>query len=238
MKLVVWNIRLGGGARVPRIVEELAAHDADVIAVTEYRAESGGTLGAALRERGWPHVETSGPQGKENGIAVFSSTPLKRLEPEQAPVEYRFRWLDVELPACGFGLCVLHIMAATNAATGKAKQRFWDAVLAAAETRVREPFLFAGSWNTGAHGLDERGKTFNCAEQFGRLAPIGWTDVWRRHHPGATEWTWYSNRGNGFRLDHAFASPGLLPRVRGCRYSHVEREAKVSDHSMTIVDVE
>lgn len=59
--------------------------------------------------------------------------------------------------------------------------------------------------------------------------------------PGITEWTWYSKRkggarGNGFRLDHAFATPSLAPRI-SCRYSHVEREAGISDHSIMIVEI-
>jgi exonuclease III len=93
-------------------------------------------------------------------------------------------------------------------------------------------------WNTGAHRLDETGKTFVCAEHFSRLSEIGWTDLWRRDHPATTEWTWRSNQGNGFRVDHAFASPAMLPRVRSCRYSHVERDARISDHSIVIVEIE
>lgn len=230
MKLVVWNIRQGGGARIPRIVEELAARDADVIAVTEFRTGVSDPLAAALGERGWPHLATSGPREKENGIAVFSGVPTEAAQARG------YRWLDVQLPVYGFGLCILHIMAATNPRTGAEKRRFWDGVVAAAEARAGEPWLFAGSWNTGAHRLDEKGKTFDCAEQFGRLTELGWTDLWRRFHPGETEWTWYSNHGNGFRLDHAFASPVLAGRVRDCRYSHSERQAKVSDHSLVIVE--
>jgi len=45
-------------------------------------------------------------------------------------------------------------------------------------------------------------------------------------------------RGNGFRLDHAFATPSLLPRVPGCRYSHREREAGISDHSIVVVEID
>jgi exonuclease III len=69
------------------------------------------------------------------------------------------------------------------------------------------------------------------------LSELGWVDAWRRFHPGETEWTWGSNHGNGFRVDHAFASPALADRLRGCRYSHAERQAKVSDHSMVLVEV-
>jgi exodeoxyribonuclease III len=116
-------------------------------------------------------------------------------------------------------------------------------VLRAAEARLDEPFLLVGDWNTGAHRLDETGKTFVCAQHFGKLFALGWTDLWRHHNPGPTEYTWYSTfrgglRGNGFRLDHASATPSLAPRVTACRYSHVEREARISDHSMVIIEIE
>lgn len=60
--------------------------------------------------------------------------------------------------------------------------------------------------------------------------------------PIRTEFTWYSKfkggaRANGCRLDHAFATPSLRPRVTLCRYSHVERDAGVTDHSMVMVEV-
>jgi len=61
-------------------------------------------------------------------------------------------------------------------------------------------------------------------------------------NPGVTECTWYSKlkrgaRGNGFRLDHAFATPSLTPHIISCRYSHAEREAGTSDHSIVIVEI-
>jgi exonuclease III len=176
MRLLSWNIRHGGGARLARIVEELAAHDPDVIALTEYRAGPGKELRAALGDRGWPHVETTGPAGNGNGIAVFSRIPMRRTRPRPASPEHHVRWLDVDLPAFGFGLGVLHIMAAGSGKThplNVAKAHFWDAVLSAAEARLNEPFLFVGDWNTGAHRVDEKGKTFVCAEHFLKLSAIG-----------------------------------------------------------------
>jgi exonuclease III len=167
------------------------------------------------------------------------------VRPSPAPAGSRDRWLDIDLPECGFGIGVFHILAAGSGATHPtniAKTRFWNAVLRAAKARLEKPFLFAGDWNTGAHKLDEAGKTFYCAEHFGRLSTLGWTDLWRRHNPGVTEYTWFSKfkggaRGNGFRLDHAFATPSLLARVKECRYSHAQREAGISDHSLVIVEV-
>ena len=237
MRLLAWNILHGGGVRVPAIVEEIAAYDPDIIALTGFRIDRGTELPAALKDRGWPYVETSNPTEKVNGIAVFSRGPLRRRVSPAPPGDH-FRWLDLDLPGDGFGLGVLQIMAATGGAKHVAKKRFWDAVLEAAAARLHEPFLFAGAWNTGAHGLDEKGKTFVCAEHFQRLSAMGWTDLWRRDNPAVTEWTWRSHQGNGFRVDHAFASPLLLPRVRSCRYSHREREARISDHSIVIVEIE
>jgi exonuclease III len=171
---------------------------------------------------------------------------MRRTRPCPAPPENAARWLDVDLPNFGFGIGLLHILCSVpktkDQITGEAKIRFWNAVLGAAETRLQEPFLFVGDWNTGAHRLDERGKTFLCAEHFTALSTLGWTDLWRHRNPDTTEWTWYSKfkggaRGNGFRLDHAFATPPLATRVQECRYSHLEREAGVSDHSIVIVEV-
>jgi exodeoxyribonuclease-3 len=245
MRLLCWNILHGGGTRVDRIVEEISAYDPDVIAVTEYRAGPGVGLLAAMKERGLVYAATTNPTGNTNGIAVFSRTPLRCDRRCAAPRSARARWLDIDLPEYGFGASVLHIMAAGSGKTHPtniAKLRFWNAVLRAARTRLMEPFLFIGDWNTGAHRVDEAGKTYVCAEHFCRLSEIGWTDTWRHHNPGGTEWTWYSTlkggvRGNGFRLDHAFATPSLVPRITGCRYSHKEREARISDHSMVVVEI-
>ena len=112
-------------------------------------------------------------------------------------------------------------------------------MLNAAESRLHEPFLLLGDWNTGAHHMDEKGKTFVCTEHFARLSELGWIDLWQAHNRD-TEYTWYSRRAganyNGFRLDHAFATPVLKQRVTACRYSHAEREAGISDHSMMVVE--
>ena len=245
VKLLAWNIQHGGGTRLARIVEEISAYDADVVAVTEFRARPGLALCASMKERGWPHVETTDPSENQNGIAVFSRTPLRRTRPCPAPSADLARWLDIDLPEYGFGMSVLHIMAAGSNKkhpTNVAKTRFWEVLLQAAESRLQEPFLLVGDWNTGAHRIDETGKTFVCAEHFCRLSALGWADMWRYYNPGITEYTWYSKlkggaRGNGFRLDHAFSTPSLAPRVVSCRYAHAVREAGTSDHSLVIVEI-
>jgi exonuclease III len=200
--LLSWNIQHGGGARIPRIVEEISAYDPDVVAVTEFRAIPGVALCAAMREHGLPYCETTNPPGDRNRIAVFSRSPI-RLKPCPAPPESQVRWLDIDLPEYGFGVGILHVMAAGASLKSPctiAKTRFWDAVLQAAEARLHELFLLVGDWNTGAHRLDEVGKTFICSDHFAKLSAIGWIDMWRHHHPGTTEYGSVANFGAGILI--------------------------------------
>ena len=247
MTLLSWNIRQGGGTRVARIVDSITAHDPDVIALSEYRGNPGVPLCDALKSRGWQHIQSTNPAGSDNGLCVLSRTPMVRSRACPAPPENLVRWLDIDLPEYGFGFALLHILCSVpklrDGVPGEAKTRFWQAVLGAAAARRHEPFLFVGDFNTGAHRLDETGKTFVCADHFVKLSASGWTDVWRHHNPGPTEYTWFSTlkgglRGNGFRIDHAFATPVLLARIASCRYSHAEREARISDHSGLILEVQ
>jgi len=148
------------------------------------------------------------------------------------PGESSSRWLDVSLPAYGFGMAALHIPLDAGP-----KQRFWAEVLKAAADRINDPFLFIGDLNTGLRSIDETGRTFLCASEFERMTALGWTDTWRRFHGAEFEPTWISSKNNGFRLDHAFVSPALLDRLIACDYSHRERESKLSDHSMLVLEI-
>jgi hypothetical protein len=38
-------------------------------------------------------------------------------------------------------------------------------------------------------------------------------------------------------IHSCFATPSLMPRIASCRYSQEEREARISDHSMVIVEI-
>jgi exonuclease III len=127
VKLLAWNVQHGGGARLARIIEEISAYDPDVIALTEFRARAGVALCAAVKERGLPYVETTHPAENQNGIAVFSRTPMRRTRPCPAPSGGLVRWLDIDLPEYGFGIGVLHIVAAGSSKkhpTNVAKTRF------------------------------------------------------------------------------------------------------------------
>jgi exodeoxyribonuclease III len=66
-----------------------------------------------------------------------------------------------------------------------------------------------------------------------------WVDAWRKFHrkPSYVDYTWYMPGGKGFRLDYAFLSPKLGDKLKAARYSPLERESGLSDHSMLIVEI-
>ena len=73
------------------------------------------------------------------------------------------------------------------------------------------------------------------------IEEAGWTDVYRRLHPEATDecYTWWSNRGQawaknvGWRLDYQFATPGIADTATRCS---IWKETRFSDHAPLIID--
>ena len=104
---------------------------------------------------------------------------------------------------------------------------------------LMEPTLMVGDLNSGKQGIDGP-DTFVFFEgaYLETLESQGWTDGFRHFQGDAQEFTWYSHRANGYRLDHAFASPPMTARLLNVRYSHRERETGLSDHSILIVDLD
>jgi len=96
--------------------------------------------------------------------------------------------------------------------------------------------IIIGDFNTGAHKLDESGSTFYCAEQFDQLSSAGLIDSWRTRNPLLREFSWYSNAGNGFRIDHAFSSSIADGGIQRIYYNHEPRDSGITDHSALVVE--
>lgn len=118
------------------------------------------------------------------------------------------------------------------------KSVIFDFLFSVSPLLLGERALLIGDLNTGTSPQDAQGVAFTCEEQFSDLLAAGWIDAWRSRNPQGEEFTWLWRRvGNGFRIDHAFASPQLNPVIGNVRYSHTERINGVSDHSVLIVDI-
>ena len=78
MRLLAWNIRQGGGSRLPRIADALKRHDADIVVLSEYRGgPSAPRLCAALHALGYSHATTLVPPPSCNGVLVAARRPFR-----------------------------------------------------------------------------------------------------------------------------------------------------------------
>jgi exodeoxyribonuclease III len=237
MKVLAWNIQHGGGKRVPRIAAAIAAHAPDIIVLCEFRAAPGVELRGLLRDAGYPYVIAPELAARQNGVAIASRwtvTQPAAAPPAAVPAN---RWVEADIPEADVTVAAFY-----GPLENDAYDEWWHSVRAAVALRVDRPFLLAGDFNTGMSVVDARRDPFYCSEHFLALQQLGMTDTWRATNVEAREYSWYSRRAgkdlNGFRLDHALASPALSCRLANARYSHAERVPGVSDHSPLLVEFE
>jgi exodeoxyribonuclease III len=238
MRIASWNIERGGAGREEAITTALLHHEIDLAVLVEYFPDRSAGLRDRLLSEGyrWAHVaeETDAPPR----VLIASRVEQQAVPPSAPDLELRNRWAEVVLPDHALRLAGVYVPVTGN--RPERKRRMWESVRQAAALRKNEPYLIVGDWNTGDFPADKSrpGRPFKFTDQFRGLAEEGFVEAWRHFHPEGNEYSWYRHDGSGFRIDHAFVSPGLLSRVSGCRYSHQERVHGASDHSVLIVDIE
>jgi exonuclease III len=208
----------------------LRAHESDVVVLTEFRDnDSGRRIRQGLESLGLRHQSGTHAGARVNSVLIAA----------------RERFAEQVFSDLGANVhrCVLATVGETSVfglyfPNRQKKEPLFRFLLELNPRYLQGESLLLGDFNTGKHHLDEAGATFFCAEYLERLEAQGWVDAWRHRNPLAREYTWYSHAGNGFRLDQAFVSPSLLPKVRRVVYSHREREAAVSDHSALVVEID
>ena len=231
MRLLAWNIRHGGGARLAAIGQALAAHEADILVISEFRGgDSADRLRATLAALGYRHMTKLTPPPRCNGVLVAARHQFSERGAVSEAVIEPYKMLRVEFP--GFVLCGIYMPNLLK------KVPYWEALIASLTGEAAGPALAIGDFNTCRAYVDEPGAIDATAYFMDRIEGIGFCDLWRRRYPEGREFSWYSTRGNGFRIDHAFLSPVLAARAGALRYSHHERLAGLSDHAPLILDLD
>jgi exonuclease III len=216
------------------IVAAINGYAPDVVVLNEVRARTASTLCAQMSDAGLVFREHTNPARFESGTLIAARTPVRRL-PRRGPSKLlQHGLLEVELA----NECV--IGAVYGPMVTPKHRPFWNRLVRHATANVSASYLLIGDFNTCEAGVDAYKKPLAGSDQFVAIRDAGYVDLWRRTN-STMEYTWFSfGRGgvtlNGFRIDHALASPSLARRVTGCRYSHVERESRLSDHSLLVVD--
>jgi len=246
LRAVYWNIRAGGGRRAEAIGDQLLAWQPDVIGLSEFRGTPASqSLAERLAREGWAHqiqtTDTKAPA--RNALLLASRWPLRRRRVTGMPV-LRDRWLLAKIDAPGpFTMGVLH---APNFTSPELKYPMLEAILDIAARWRFGPAIIGGDTNSGLRHLDEEtplGPQFHREYDFIEgMGTRGWADAFRHLHGERREFTWYSHRNNGFRLDHVFLDRRMTPRLQSCRHdwginpAEPDRREGLSDHAAVVLD--
>jgi len=231
VKVLSWNIKQGGGSRIPGILQTIQEQDPDLIVLTEFvRNGSGDEIVRSLRDR-FPFSSFGTESGdRRYSVAILSRIPfegeiLTELG-ENSHRVIRARFTDPDLTLYGMYF--------------PQREKKYPLFEFVAERTLEETgdLIFLGDFNTGKHLIDEEGQTFFCAEWMDELERIGLKDAFRDKNGDRREYTWFNHRsGSGFRIDHAFFRFNRI-ELRECSYDPIPREMGYSDHSVMIVEVE
>ncbi|MEX0922214.1 MAG: exodeoxyribonuclease III [Rhodovibrionaceae bacterium] len=264
MRIASWNVN-SVRQRSDHIARLAESHAPDVLCLQETKVRDEDFPAETLKQLGYTHQAIHGQKGY-NGVAILSRLPFRESRSDIwcgkddkrhacAIFENGLELHNFYVPSGGptpdpeandkfaHKLRFLDEMADWAALRSGTAQR--DCVLLVGDMNVAP--LETDVWNhkrlvrSVGHTPTESGKIARLLEA-GKL-----TDVARHFVPPEQPlYSWWGYRfpqsfekNYGWRLDHAWASPGLLPEISGLQiYKDSRTWEKPSDHTPVIVDLE
>jgi exodeoxyribonuclease-3 len=247
VKIATFNVN-GIGARLPRLLDWLAAAQPDVVCLQEVKSVSENFPAAAVRDAGY-HTLVHGQKGF-NGVAILSKTEAVETQRGLAGADddEQSRYLEAEVG--GVRIASIYLPNGNPQPGPKFDYKLrWMERLAA---RAREllaleiPVVLAGDYNvipTDADVWSPPAMASDALMQpesraaFRALVAQGWTDAIRARQPTGEAYTFWDYqagawaRNAGFRIDHHLLSPVAADRLIDAGIDRAVRgEERASDH--------
>ncbi len=255
MRIATWNVN-SLAVRLPQLLDWLAVHQADVVALQETKLTDDKFPHAEILAAGWHSVWFG--QRTYNGVALLARTPptnvvknIPGLDDPQARVIAAtvgdLRVVGAYFPngqapgsdkfAYKMGwLDALHDWLKAEMAQHPKLVLLGDYNIAPEDRDVYDPVLLAGTIHCTA---EERA-------HFQALVGLGLIDAFRLFEQPPRTWSWWDYRNlafrknQGLRIDHILVSTALLPNVAACVVDKLPRKnERPSDHApvmMTLAD--
>jgi exodeoxyribonuclease-3 len=251
MRIISCNVNGIRSAARKGFFDWLAWQQADLVCLQEIRAHADQRADLPP-STGWHcHYHDAARKGY-SGVAIYSRRP-----PEA--VSAGLGWPDVDAEGRSlelrFGpLSVVSLYLPSGSASAE-RQAVKFAVLDRLLPRLQamrddgRSYILCGDWNIAHRPIDLKNWRANqkhsgfLPEERAWLdqvfGPVGWVDAFRRLHPHAEAYTWWSNRGRawannvGWRIDYQVITPDLADRV--CAAA-IYKEQRFSDHAPLILD--
>jgi exodeoxyribonuclease-3 len=242
-------------ARVPVVLDWLESEQPDVAVLQETKVEDAKFPFKELEESGYT-IEIHG-QARYNGVAILTKLPIEEIE---------FGFDDTDMPedcrllrATVGGVQIINTYVPNGNSVGSEKWAYKMQWLEAFKRFVKEqcdmgaPIVWLGDVNIAPTPDDvfepenKLGDVGHHPDEFSRLKAIvdlGWTDCFRRFTSGAGHYTFWDfripnsfARNLGWRIDHIYASPGLVGKCTRCWVDRGPRAMeKPSDHTPVMAE--
>jgi exonuclease III len=233
-------------AKIDALLARALEHNADVYVFSEFRDTlTGARIRETMEQRRFEQQAYSrGHRG--NGVLVAAREAFEPVHNPAGLPEDSYPHAMIE---CVFAN--VHIFGVYLPGQDRKRPHFEYLIrIAQAMDEQKVAALAIGDFNSGRNESDIEANVgkkrlvdeFSTAEHY-RLLESQWHETWLHKNAGAIEFSWYPRMGtpqrkNGWRLDKAFASRALLPRVRDAFYDHGFRLEALTDHSALIVDLD
>ena len=251
MKITTWNVN-SLTARLQHVLDWLAAHPVDVLALQELKLTDDKFPFEALREAGYEAAVFG--QKTYNGVALLSRTPMVDVARNIAGFtddNARVIAATVDTPAGPLRVVNGYFVNGQAPGTDKLEYKMswlhglrdWLREEMAAQPRLvllgdfniapedRDSYDPVGLAETIHHTTQER-------DHFKALLGLGLTDAFRLQEQPEKSYTWWDYRmlgyqkNRGLRIDHILVSAPLVPQVTDCTLDRTPRKwPKPSDHA-------
>lgn len=242
-------------ARLEIVLEWLAEHEPDVLAIQEIKCENDKFPLETFEEAGWQTAIHG--QKSYNGVALVSRQPIRNVRmgfgDPTWPDDCRIITGEIG------GVTIVNTYVPNGTAVGTDKfdyklrwlPRFGQ--LIAERFSVSDPVVWLGDINIAPSADDvfdparHKGKVgFHPAEieELEKLIDWGWHDLFRKFTAGAGHYTFWEfvipkafERNLGWRIDHIYAPEALAARCTSCT---IDREPRAmdrpSDHTFVLAE--
>ena len=248
MRIATYNIK-GTNARLPRLLEWLAAERPDVACLQEIKTQTENFPVETLMEAGY-HSLVHGQKGF-NGVAILSQSPAvetqRGLPGDDADEQSRYLEAEVD----GVRVASIYLPNGNPQPGPKFEYKLaWMARLqahAATLVATGKPVVLAGDYNVIPNDddvwdpsamADDALMQPESRAAYRALLWAGWTDAIRSVHPKGHIYTFWDyqagawRQDHGFRIDHLLLSPPAADRLLDAGVDKAVRgEEKASDHA-------
>lgn len=226
MKLMSYNILLGGEDRISSITNVIRGQQPDVVALLE--ANSRENVETLARELDMQFI--IGEANSEFNVAWLSRLPILRSENHRLPALAK-TLLEIELlwQRRRVHLFATHLQHKREPEFEQKRAEEVRAILGVTRRLGESPHLLAGDFNTLRPGESIDVATDMPREAIPLLLNAGYIDCYRRVHPIAPGYT-YKLPDPSMRLDYIFASIEMALHLNRCAVVMSEEARSASDH--------